>query len=361
MAIKPVSVSKINSYIKSIFDTDGILRSISIEGEISNLKLHSSGHIYLSLKDESSSISCFINKSYGYLVKSILENGLKIVAKGSISVFVQQGSYQFYISEVEVEGRGPLEIAFDEIKSKLEKEGLFSPLTKKPIPQFPNRLIKRIAIVTSPTGAAIADMLRTIKDKNNFVDILIVPALVQGNQAAEDIARAIRLINEQFNDSIDLMIVGRGGGSREDLWAFNEEVVARAIFDSNIPVISAVGHEIDFTISDMVADLRAATPTAAAAISVPSTEDILIYLEDLKLKADSALDSIITDKKRQLDLLEARLKSLDPKNSIDRGYGAVLNNDRKLIKSISELNVDDTISILLSDGEIEVTINKIKG
>ena len=247
-------------------------------------------------------------------------------------------------------------MAFEQIKLKLEKEGLFDMSHKKKLPYFPNK----IAIVTSETGAAVQDMLKIIRSRNNITDILIYPVIVQGPMAAPEISSAIKDLNENFTD-IDLIIVGRGGGSMEDLWAFNEEQVARAIYDSKIPIISAVGHEIDFTISDFVADKRAETPTAAAAMAVPDVAQLKIQLEILKERSYQYLDNYIERNRNKIKLLKAKLDSLNPHRIIDIGYGAILDNQRKLIKSIKDISQNETLTIMLKDGEIEVEVKKITG
>ena len=284
MGLKPIRVGQLNNYIGRVLKTDPILGNVSVIGEISNLKFHSSGHVYFSLKDETSKINCFLSSSNLEHITCPMEEGMEIVASGFISVYERGGYYSLNIRDMEVNGEGQLAIQFEKLKAKLEKEGLFAPEHKKPLPEFPSK----IAVVTSETGAAVRDIIRTIKNKNDYVDILVYPVLVQGPAAAQDIAGAIRDINENYKD-VDVIITGRGGGSMEELWAFNEEVVARSIFASEIPVISAVGHETDFTISDFTADFRAATPTAAAELAVPDTGKLREYLEDMKEELASSL------------------------------------------------------------------------
>lgn len=355
MAVRPIKVSQLNNYIGRIIETDPLIGNVSVVGEVSNLKYHSTGHIYFSLKDETSTIKCFIHSKNAENLRYQLAEGMEIVAAGCISVFERGGYYSFNIKDLEVSGQGSLAIAFEKIKQKLEKEGLFSYEYKKELPFFP----KKIALVTSETGAAVQDMLKIIKSRNNIVDVLIYPVLVQGPNAAGEIAKAIYDINENLKD-IDVMIVGRGGGSMEDLWAFNEEVVARAIFDSDIPVISAVGHEIDFTIADFVADKRSETPTAAAVMAVPDIEKLKLDLLSLKEKSYEILFNYVERNKNKLSLLKAKLDSINPQRIIDIGYGAVLDDNRKLIRSIKDISVSDTITIMLSDGEITVEVKKVK-
>ncbi len=355
MAIRPIKVSQLNNYIGRIINTDPLIGNVSVVGEISNLKYHSSGHIYFSLKDESSTIRCFINIDNAQNLRYQLSEGMEIVAAGYVSVFERGGYYSFNIKDLEVSGQGSLAIAFEQIKMKLEKEGYFSSRNKKPLPQFP----KKVALVTSETGAAVQDMLKIIKDRNNLVDVLIYPVLVQGPNAANEIASAIYDINKNLKD-IDIMIVGRGGGAMEELWAFNEEIVAKAIFDSKIPVISAVGHETDFTIADFVADVRAETPTAAAALAVPNIENLKEKLIALKDLSYDRLYNYVERNKNKLNLLKAKLESLNPQRIIDIGYGAILDDNRKLIKSVKDISINDTLTIMLSDGEITVEVKKIK-
>lgn len=355
MAVRPIKVSQLNNYISRIIETDPLIGNVSVVGEVSNLKYHSTGHIYFSLKDETSTIKCFIHSKNAENLRYQLAEGMEIVAAGYISVFERGGYYSFNIKDLEVSGQGALAIAFEKIKQKLEKEGLFSYEYKKELPFFP----KKIALVTSETGAAVQDMLKIIKSRNNIVDVLIYPVLVQGPNAASEIAQAIYDINENLKD-IDVMIVGRGGGSMEDLWAFNEEVVARAIFDSDIPVISAVGHEIDFTIADFVADKRAETPTAAAVMAVADIEKLKLDLLSLKEKSYEILFNYVERNRNKLSLLKAKLDSINPQRIIDIGYGAVLDDNRKLIKTIKDISVSDTMTIMLSDGEITVEVKKVK-
>ena len=266
MGLKPVSVTQLNSYIKRILQSDPILGNISVIGEISNLKFHGSGHIYFSLKDAGSTVNCFLPADRAAAISFIPEEGKEVICHGYLYLYERGGRYSINIRDMEESGDGALMAEFKRLRDKLEREGLFDPSHKKEIPAFP----EKIAVVTSETGAAVRDILKIIRNKNNLVDVLIYPVLVQGSAAAADIAAAIDDINIRFPD-IDTIIAGRGGGSMEDLWAFNEEIVARSIYNSVIPVISAVGHEIDFTIADFVADRRAETPTAAADMAVPDT------------------------------------------------------------------------------------------
>lgn len=269
-----LTVNALTKYIKRKFDADPHLQDVFIKGEISNFKQHSSGHMYFTLKDEKARILAVMFSSSTRSMKFKPENGMKVLVRGSISVYEGSGQYQVYIKEMKTDGVGDLFVAYEQLKKRLEQEGLFSSQYKKPLPKYP----KAVGIVTSPTGAAIRDVLTTIKRRYPITSVLIYPALVQGEQATRSIVRAIQLANERAD--VDVLIIGRGGGSIEELWSFNEEAVARAIFASSIPIISAVGHETDFTIADFVADMRAPTPTGAAELAVPHIQDLLERVMD---------------------------------------------------------------------------------
>lgn len=276
MAIKPIKVSQLNKYIGRVLQTDPILGNVSVTGEISNLKYHSSGHVYFTLKDESGKVNCFIPVSTAAGLKYELTDGMQVIIYGYVSVYEKGGYYSLNVKNVEISGEGGLMLAFKAMYDRLKKEGIFDEKYKKPLPIFP----QKICVVTSPTGAAVRDIIKIIHSRNDFVDIIVYPCLVQGENAAAEIAAAIDDINARISDA-DLIIVGRGGGSLEELWAFNEEIVARSIFNSVIPVISAVGHETDVSISDYAADRRAETPTAAAAMAVPDISAVKQELEYL--------------------------------------------------------------------------------
>ncbi len=288
MAGKPITVSQLNSYIKRVLGTDPLLYNVSVLGEISGLKKHSSGHIYFTLKDQGSKVNCFLSAYNFAAMDFVPADGMQVVVVGQISVYEPGGYYNINVSKVEAAGAGDLAAAFQKLKEKLEKEGLFQERYKKALPSFP----LKVAVITSETGAAIRDILSIIQSRNNICDILIFPCLVQGENAPADIKRAIEKVNSRFPET-DVVILGRGGGSIEDLWAFNEEIVARAIFASEIPIISAVGHETDFTISDMVADKRAETPTAAAAMAVPDIRELKASIERYKSILDNSMNSIV--------------------------------------------------------------------
>ena len=368
--MKPIKVSQLNGYIKRILQSDPILGNIAVIGEISNIKYHGTGHVYFSMKDENSKVSCFLPSSEVAKLRYELADGMEITATGYMYVYEKGGTYSLNVKDIEIFGQGDLSIAFDKLKEKLKEDGLFDTKYKKPIPGFP----KKIAIVTSDTGAAIEDMLKIIKSRNNIVDILIYPVLVQGAGAGADISNAIKQINVEFPE-VDVIITGRGGGSTEELWAFNEEIVARSIFDSKIPVISAVGHETDVTISDFVADVRAETPTAAAMLAVPDTYELKRYIDSLESNLRDMIDKYFLNKRRLLEAynidlfinnfkskielnralinsLKIKLESLNPKNIMSLGYGAILKEDGKLATSAFEFKPDDLLKVKLADGTV---------
>ncbi|MCI9596375.1 MAG: exodeoxyribonuclease VII large subunit [Firmicutes bacterium] len=400
MAIKPVKVSQLNGYIKRILQTDPLLGNVSVVGEVSNLKFHGSGHVYFSMKDENSKLNCFLPSERVKDLRYQLSEGMEITASGYIYLYERGGSYSLNIRDIEVAGLGNLSLAFEELKKKLEAEGLFDQKHKKEIPFFP----EKIAVITSETGAAIRDILKIIKSKNDHVDVVICPVLVQGPAAAGEIAAAISRVNEELPE-VDTIIAGRGGGAMEDLWAFNEEIVARSIFSSRIPVISAVGHETDFTISDFVADRRAETPTAAAHLAVPDIQELKAYVSDLKENLRLSLESClryketqlsaldlaafrrdlesrivmeqmridnlkaenlhqitvrIDDYKQRVDLLMASLRSLDPMAIMGRGYAAVTNKDGLLVGSTDQLRPQDDVTLVLRDGQADCTVNQVR-
>jgi len=285
------SISELSNYIKDLIDEDPILSEVWIRGEISNFIHHSSGHMYFTLKDENSKIRSVMFARNNRIIRFVPKNGTKVLCRGYVSVFERDGQYQFYIQEMQPDGVGQLYIAYEQLKQKLEDEGLFALERKKELPIYP----KNIGIVTSPTSAAIRDMIITMRRRYPLVNILLVPVLVQGEEAAKSIAEAIDLLNRYNN--VDTVIVGRGGGSIEELWAFNEEIVARSIARSQIPIISAVGHETDFTIADFVADVRAATPTAAAELAVPQIDDLKINIAFLTKRLERHLKSKLEQEK----------------------------------------------------------------
>lgn len=296
---KYITVSQLTRYIKYKIDNDVNLNEVFLRGEISNFKAHSRGHFYFTLKDEGSRINAVMFASSTRNVKFVPLDGMKVLVTGKISVFEANGGYQIYVNEMIEDGVGNLYVAFEQLKKKLEMEGLFSPEHKKKIPRIP----RRVGVVTAPTGAAIKDIISTIKRRWPLTEIILFPALVQGEDAKEDIVKQIKL-----SDSYDLdtLIVGRGGGSIEDLWAFNEEIVARAIYECKTPVISAVGHEIDFTIADFVADLRAPTPTGAAEMAVPQMADVMNTLNNLEIRANKAISNELNKYQERLNQIKSR-------------------------------------------------------
>lgn len=400
MAVKPVRVSQLNAYIKRILQSDPLLSSVSVVGEISNLKFHGTGHVYFTLKDENSKINCFLSSENLQHLHFELADGMEITAEGYIYLYEKGGTYSLNIRDIQISGLGNLSIAFEKLKDKLSKQGLFDEKYKKPIPFFPYKIV----VITSESGAAVRDIIKIIKNRNNVVDVLVYPVLVQGPGAASDIAEAIKQVNRLFPET-DTIIIGRGGGSIEELWAFNEEIVARSIFDSKIPIISAVGHEIDFTISDFVADKRAETPTAAAQMAVPDIHELnnyilqlktnLIYqaanfirckelqlqcfnLEALVSKFENRIDfqmniinnqykelftlisNLIYNRKNRIDSVKDQLEALNPRNIMDRGYSAISNSEGKLISSVEALKLNDTFITIMKDGSVEGVVTKIR-
>ncbi len=400
MAMKPIKVSQLNSYIKRILQTDPLLGNVSVIGEISNLKFHSSGHVYFSMKDAGSKINCFLPSDVFKKLHYELSEGMEITASGYIYVYEKGGTYSLNIRDVQVEGLGNLSIAFEKLKERLASEGLFDEKYKKPIPTFP----RKIAVLTSGTGAAVQDILKIITSRNDIADVLVYPCLVQGNGAAEDIAGAIEKVNLLFPET-DVIIVGRGGGSMEELWAFNEEIVARSIFASKIPVISAVGHETDFTIADFVADRRAETPTAAAQMAVPNVFELRQYVASLKEGLDRGMDSMILHKEQilkgydpnalisgfeskiEISLMKSRqlftemevllgkkiiecenninslkksLDELNPMNIMERGYAAVLDKNGRMLSSLSGVNSGDSLTVVMPDGSADCEVKDVR-
>ena len=394
MEYNPLTVTDLNLYIKNKFNNDEYLNNVLIKGEISNFKHHYTGHMYFTLKDENSLIKCIMFKSYTANLKFVPKDGMKVIILGTVSVFERDGVYQIYCKGMQEDGYGSLHIAYEELKAKLEKEGLFDQKYKKPIPKMP----KCIGVLTSNTGAVIRDIINVSTRRNPNVNIRLLPVPVQGEGAAEKIAKAIKLMNEK--KLADVIIVARGGGSLEDLWPFNEEIVARAIFDSELPVISAVGHETDFSISDFVADLRAPTPSAAAELAVPNISDIVLKLDNYNIRYKNALKKKIEimklryekcmmnrvfrnplqniqdkyvyidriNKSMQLSIstklqgsktkmveLVTKLDSLSPLKTLTRGY-SIMEKDGKVVKSVKDISAGDDVDIRLIDGTAKAKI-----
>lgn len=294
MRVRALDVTELNEYIKRLLNDDPILSNIKVRGEISNFKVHSSGNVYLSLKDENSKVNCMIHKN-SFDKNLELEDGKKIIADGYISSYIRGGVYQLYIRKIEIEGEGELYREFIKLKNKLEKEGLFDYEYKKQIPTFP----KNIGVITSPTGAVIKDIINVVKRRYPKINIKLYPVLVQGPRSKDNLVEALEFFNK--NKNVDIIIIGRGGGSLEELWSFNEESVARAVFNSEIPVISAVGHETDFTICDFVSDMRAPTPSAAAEIATPNLMDILNYQNNILKAMKSSVINAVNYQRQKLD------------------------------------------------------------
>lgn len=393
-----LTISQTNEYIRNLLDRDGLLCSIAVKGEISNYKVYPSGHHYFSLKDEGGALKCVMFRSSAIRLKFKPENGMQIIAMGKISVYPRDGTYQLYCSALALDGVGDLHAAFEQLKAKLASQGLFDPNHKKPIPRYPSR----IGIVTSSAGAAVHDMLRILKKRYPLTEVCLLPVRVQGVEAPGEIAAAIRYANH--HNLADLLIVGRGGGSIEDLWAFNDEMVAHAIYDSRIPIISAVGHEPDVTISDYVADLRAATPSNAAELAVPDQDairesldrmhsimatSILRQLKGLRQQLQTLCNSpslrspvqyinnkrdvlqllsarmlaaqqrIVSDKKHKFIALTSKLDAMSPLKVLTRGYAMVASTDGTVVRSVKQVNIGEEIMISLNDGNLTAMINDV--
>ncbi len=390
-----LTVSQLNLFIKDIFNQIPALNDIRIKGEISNFKHHTSGHMYMSLKDETGVLRAVMFRGSAMGLDFRPENGMQVIAEGRVGVYEREGQYQLYINSMVQDGKGNLYEQFEKLKKKLETEGLFDASAKKTIPTFP----KRVGVATAPTGAAVRDIINILSRRFPYADICLYPVLVQGDGAAESVCRAIEYFNE--NSAADVLIIGRGGGSMEDLWAFNEEVLARAIFKSEIPIISAVGHETDFTISDFVADLRAPTPSAAAELAVPSGAEIaekfstagmrlanavnkIIEKRQLQLKVyaekqilrdpmfkvnekgmqldsifrmfENAAKTAVAEKRQKFGVVVSKLDGLSPLNTLNRGFSVAKDCDGKVIKSVAGVKSGDDISVVVSDGQIKATV-----
>lgn len=385
-----LSVTQLNTYVKSIIDGDLLLRSIYVVGEISNFTNHyRTGHYYLTLKDESCAVKAVMFASANRRLKFVPENGMRVIVRGRVSLFERDGQYQLYIDDMQPDGLGALNLAFEQLKNKLAQEGLFDDEYKKPIP----RRATRIGVVTSATGAVIQDIKNVVSRRYPLAEIILAPVQVQGASAAPQIVEAIESFNS--GDYADVLIVGRGGGSLEDLWTFNEEIVARAVFKSRIPIISAVGHETDFTICDFVADLRAPTPSAAAELAVPDIREDIAFVQTVTYECEAMLLQRINDEKKRIEVLKerleyrtpamliekqmqtvdslmtqaalsvqrlldeqearlssvaARLDALSPLKVLSRGYAMVTKNNG-VVTSSKELAAGDEITVEFSDGE----------
>lgn len=393
-----LSITQINEYIRSMMDRDSLLGNVAVKGEISNYKVYPSGHHYFTLKDDGAALKCVMFRGNASRLRFRPENGMQIIAMGKIGVYPRDGAYQLYCSTIALDGIGDLHAAFEQLKAKLASQGLFDPQHKKKLPAYPGT----IGIVTSSAGAAIHDMLRILRKRYPLTNVRLLPVRVQGAEAPGEIAAAIHYAN-RFQLA-DLLIVGRGGGSIEDLWAFNDELVAHAIYQSEIPVISAVGHEPDVTISDYVADLRAATPSNAAELAVPDSDNLRQQLDSclvtmqtivkrqlktarqhLKAFSESAAlqsptryiaqradalalvkSRLVVAQQRSVSLkrhqfvgLTAKLDAMSPLKVLTRGYAMVQSASGEVIRSTKQVNTSDNVTVLLSDGKMKVSVNEI--
>lgn len=395
MYIKVLSVSDLNSYIKKVVDNDFILNNASIKGEISNFKHHSSGHMYFSLKDQGGRISCIMFKTSADTLAFMPKDGMNVVVKGKVSVYPRDGVYQIYCNEISPDGLGELYIQFQKLKDKLQNEGLFGDENKIPIPRFP----KKIGVITSPTGAAIRDIINVAKRRNPNVSITIYPSLMQGINASSEVIKGMDYFNNQMD--IDTVIIARGGGSIEELWSFNDENLAYAIHRSNKPIITAIGHETDFTIADFVSDKRAPTPSAGAEIAIPSIVEInntiknlrtklmnninkklskqqdvikfhkkhisilspinyivnqYNYIDNFKSRLNFSTTNKISKEKQLLGKFNALLNAQNPLNVLNKGYSLIQDENDKTISQIEELKKSHNIKVTLKDGSIELNI-----
>ena len=398
MAMQPVSVTQLTQYIKLLLDKDEILSQVCVRGELSNYKAHSSGHQYFTLKDEGAVISCVMFRSDAMKMRFRPESGMKVILYGRVSLFPKSGQYQIYVTAMQPDGVGALAVAYEQLKRRLHEEGLFDPAHKQLLPHYPHR----VALITSPTGAAVRDMTRILGRRWPMAEVLVCPVRVQGEGAAEEIAQMLDYVDK--HQLADVIITGRGGGSLEDLWAFNEEIVARAIYRCTIPVISAVGHEPDVTISDYVADVRAATPSNAAEIAVQDEAAIRSALRQLQLRLEQAEGRKLTHLRQRLDALAqkpvmkrpeaylqqqelqlemlrqrlehagtgvvqknalrfqrtaAKLDALSPLKVLGRGYAMVTREDA-VVRSVTQLQPGDPVAVALSDGTVQCTVDAVQ-
>lgn len=394
-----LSITQINEYIRSVMDGDNLLAGVAVRGEISNYKMYPSGHHYFTLKDEGAALKCVMFKGNAMRLRFRPENGMKVIAMGKISVYPRDGAYQLYCTAMAVDGVGDLHAAFEQLKAKLSAQGLFDPAHKKPIPKYPGT----IGIITSAAGAAVHDMLRILRKRYPLTRVRLLPVRVQGTEAPGEIAAAIRYANHHA--LADLLIVGRGGGSIEDLWAFNDERVAYAIYESHIPVISAVGHEPDVTISDYVADLRAATPSNAAELAVQDQDSLRQTLDTISSALATALSRHLKSARQHLKVLSssnclqspmayldqrreallaitnrmtaaqvkyigakrqryvaltAKLDAMSPLKVLSRGYAMTQKKDGALLRTVKQVKPGDEISVCLSDGSVKATVSQVK-
>ena len=398
MKLKTLSVGEVNNYVKKLVENDFILKNLNVKGEISNLKFHSSGHIYFSLKDENSKVNCIMFKNNAVNLDFRLEEGMKVEIKARLGVYHKEGTYQLYCENIKKAGVGELFEEFHKLKKELSEEGIFDEKYKRALPKFP----KRIGIITARTGAAVRDIINVIQRRNKSLDIILYPAKVQGENAADSIIEGIRYFNNE--KSVDVIILGRGGGSIEELWAFNNRELAYEIFNSRIPTVSAVGHEVDFTISDFVSDMRAPTPSAAGELVSPSLQEMINDLLNKKEFLHRAIDRKFLNAKKDVDLLykglkgnnpkhiiEKRIKevnsleeklnflgkrkidkakdelialnsilqTLNPLNTLGRGYSVIMDKEDKVINKVSELKKNDMVKVIMKDGSVNIDIKII--
>ena len=392
------TVAQVTSYISHLFEEDFALKRISIQGEISNCKKHSGGHLYFTLKDETSTLSCVMFASNRAKLTFIPSEGMRVIARGSVRIYERDGVYQLYVTQLEPAGVGEWFRLFEERKAQFEEMGMFSEEYKKPIPRF----AKKVGVVTAKTGAAIQDIINITHRRNPYVQLILYPTLVQGESAAVNIAAGIDYLDTL---GLDVIIVGRGGGSIEDLWAFNEECVAMAIFRCETPVISAVGHETDFTIADFIADMRAPTPSAAAEIAVPENEGMSLAVMNNYRRLNYLMDSILSSSKNTLQTLSTKhcftgfadniydnelyvsqlqnrllnkmqskielasqnlkhridnLENISPLKILQKGYSLTYDDSQKLIRSAKNINVGDKINVVFNDGNITATVEEVR-
>lgn len=354
MFVKTLTVSALNNYVKKIIDGDVILNNVSLKGEISNLKIHSSGHIYFSLKDEFSKISCVMFKDRAQYINFNLQEGQKVQLSGKVKAYDKEGIYQMYCNTIKLDGVGDVYAAFLEMKDKLERKGVFKAEHKKAIPLLP----KKVGIITSPTGAAIRDIINIVKRRNKNISLIIYPCLVQGKDASKTVIQGIKELNNKCD--IDVIIIARGGGSIEDLWAFNDEELAMAIYDSKKPIVTGIGHEIDFTIADFVADMRAPTPSAAAEIVIPSLDELLSNIKKEEKVLKNAMDRILNESILDIKILERQLEEFNPKNIVVNQYYIIDTLKEKLNKAIehdifiNKTNLGNLNNSLMSNNPISV-------
>ncbi|MBI5983337.1 exodeoxyribonuclease VII large subunit [Clostridium perfringens] len=398
MKLKTLSVGEVNNYVKKLVENDFILKNLNVKGEISNLKFHSSGHIYFSLKDENSKVNCIMFKNNAVNLDFRLEEGMKVEIKARLGVYHKEGTYQLYCENIKKAGIGELFEEFHKLKKELSEEGIFDEKYKRALPKFP----KRVGIITARTGAAVRDIINVIQRRNKSLDIILYPAKVQGENAADSIIEGIRYFNNE--KSVDVIILGRGGGSIEELWAFNNRDLAYEIFNSRIPTVSAVGHEVDFTISDFVSDMRAPTPSAAGELVSPSLKEMINDLLNKKEFLHRAIDRKFLNAKRDVDLLHKGLKgnnpthiiekrikevnsleeklnflgkrkidkekdelialnsilqTLNPLNTLGRGYSVIMDKEDKVINKVSELKKNDMVKVIMKDGSVNIDIKII--